>query len=164
MKTEIHPHRPFVPENAKVLILGSFPPAPHSDPETEEWYYQSKYNQFWKILKEVYGRPLRTVEEKKELFSDKGIAIADIFLEIERVGKGNTDQHLSVIEYNDKALKKIFRDCNFQTIFFTSHFVGKEFSRMFPALQGEYLPSPSPRFARMSLQEKIAIYREKLPV
>lgn len=160
---ETHPHKPFVPQNATVLILGSFPPSQHAVAGKEEWFYESKYNQFWKIIREVYHRPLETVPEKKELFTEKGIAIADIFLTITRTGKSNSDQHLKVIEYNDEALKKIFGKQKFSTIFFTSKFVEKHFSKLFPGIKGTSLPSPSPRFAKMTLAEKIDIYREKLP-
>lgn len=160
---ETHPHKPFVPENATILILGSFPPSQHTVAGKDEWFYESRYNQFWKIMRDVYHRPLETVAEKKKLFAEKGIAIADIFLEITRTGKSNSDQHLKVIEYNDEALKKIFGKHNIKSVFFTSKFVEKHFSRLFPNIKGTSLPSPSPRYAKMSLGEKINVYRERLP-
>lgn len=162
-KKETHPHAAFVPVNATILIIGSFPPAQHSNPENDEWYYQSKRNQFWKIFREIYQKPLQTVAEKKQLFSEKGIAITDLFLEIERTGKGNSNQLIKVIKYNENCLKHLFEKQQFRKILFTSQFVASHFSKIFPEIKGENLPSPSPRFARMSIQEKIEVYRKYLP-
>jgi hypoxanthine-DNA glycosylase len=165
---EIHPHKPFVPPNAKVLIVGSFPGKDHSaSPEVnkkDEWFYASKRNQFWNILRGVYNEELLTTEDKKKLFTDHGIAIADILLKVRRKEKNNQDTNLEIIEYNDKALGKLLKQHSFTAIYFTSRFVEKHFKKLFPFTDnGECLPSPSPRYARMSLQEKINYYREKLP-
>ena len=62
------------------------------------------------------------------------------------------DSNLEVIEFNDKAIKTILQNPNIKSIFFTSKFVEKEFMKLFPEMKiGECLPSPSPRYARMSL-------------
>lgn len=166
--TEIHPHLPFVPGNATVLILGSFPGKDHSaSPEVNkknEWFYASKRNQFWNILRGVYNEELLTTEDKKKLFTRHGIAIADILLKVKRKEKNNLDTNLEIIEYNDKALNKLLKQESFQTIYFTSRFVEKHFKKLFPFVtNGECLPSPSPRYAKMSLSEKIAWYKKKLP-
>jgi hypothetical protein len=68
------------------------------------------------------------------------------------------------VELNDKAIKIVLQNPNIKSIFFTSKFVEKAFMKMFPeTMIGECLPSPSPRYARMSLQEKINHYKLKLP-
>lgn len=74
------------------------------------------------------------------------------------------DSNLEVVEFNDKAIEIILRNQNIKSIFFTSKYVEKAFLKLFPTITvGESLPSPSPRFARMSLAEKINYYKEKLP-
>lgn len=162
---EIHPHKPFVPPNAKVLILGSFPGKGHASSESaNEWFYASKRNQFWNIMRGVYNEALITTEDKKKLFVNHGIAIADVFLKIRRKEDNNQDSNLEIIAYNDKALKKILDDNKFESVFFTSKLVEKHFLKLFPSFRnGECLPSPSPRYARVSLQEKIDFYKRKLP-
>lgn len=162
---EIHPHQAFVPKNTKVLILGSFPGKDHSDVEgKDEWFYASKRNQFWKIMRGVYNLPLLTTQEKKDCFSEKGIAVTDIFLKVKRKENNNLDGNLEIIEYNSKAIQSILILPNLHSIFFTSQFVEKQFRKLFPSIEmGESLPSPSPRYARMSLQEKIDYYKNKLP-
>jgi hypoxanthine-DNA glycosylase len=162
---EIHPHKPFVPPNARVLILGSFPGKNHATPlSVDEWFYASKRNQFWNIMRGVYNEELITTEDKKNLFAKHRIAIADVFLKIRRKENNNQDSNLEIVAYNDKALKKILNENKFDAIFFTSKLVEKHFLNLFPSIKnGECLPSPSPRYARMSLEEKINVYKKKLP-
>ncbi len=162
---ETHPHKLFIPINATVLILGTFPGKHNVQVEgQDEWFYSSKRNQFWTIIRRVYQEELKTTAEKKELFTRKGIAIGDIFLKIKRVENNNSDSSLEVIEYNDKEIEKAILENSLNIVFTTSHFVAKEFKKLFPAFKKiEALPSPSPRYARMTLEDKIAFYKKKLP-
>ena len=166
MNIETHPFKPFIPSGATVLIVGSFPgrDITQGNIPNDKWFYGTKRNQFWDIISSVYGTQLKTTEDKKELFNKAGIAIADMFLTIKRKDENNSDMSLEVVTYNDKAIRKILAQTSFQHIFFTSKFVEKHFLKMFPEVRnGESLPSPSPRYARMSKQEKVAYYKLKLP-
>lgn len=165
LEIETHPHKLFVPPNATVLILGTFPGKNNVQVEgQDEWFYSSKRNQFWTIIRGVYEEELKTTAEKKELFTLKRIAIGDIFLKIKRIENNNSDSSLEVIEYNGKEIEKAIEQNSFNFVFTTSQFVAKEFKKLFPTIKNiDALPSPSPRYARMSLDEKITIYKEKLP-
>ena len=166
MKIETHPFKPFVPANATVLIVGSFPGRDITQKKLskDDWFYGTKRNQFWNIISGVYDIELKTAADKKQLFTAKGIAIADIILHARRNAINNSDTNLEVIAYNDKAIKKILAHASFKYIFFTSKFVEKHFLKIFPGIKnGECLPSPSPRYARMSMKEKIEIYKKMLP-
>lgn len=163
---ETHPFKAFIPENAVIIIVGSFPgkEVTHKVITDDEWFYGSKRNQFWKILSGVYETDLPARKEKQTLFKKYGIGMADIFLRIKRKDGNNMDSNLEVIEFNDKAIKLILKNHNIKKIFFTSKFVEKNFMKLFPDIKiGECLPSPSPRYARMSMAEKINYYRTKLP-
>ena len=165
-RIETHPFGPFVPPKATVLIIGSFPgrDITQGNDATDTWFYGTSRNQFWDIISSVYGTELKTTKEKKQLFNKAGIAIADIFLTVRRRKENNSDTDLEVVTYNDKTLRKILEGTSFKNIFFTSKFVEKHFLKIFPAItDGECLPSPSPRYARMSKQQKIAYYKNKLP-
>ncbi|MEE3475906.1 MAG: uracil-DNA glycosylase family protein, partial [Candidatus Cryptobacteroides sp.] len=52
MQTEPHPFEPFLPANAKVLRLGSFPP------QEKRWsikfYYPNFINDMWRIIGLVF--------------------------------------------------------------------------------------------------------------
>ena len=163
---ETHPFKAFIPENVTVIIVGSFPgkEVKHKILSEEEWFYGSKRNQLWKIISGVYLTDLQTSTEKQNLFKKHGIGMVDIFLKVKRKEDNNMDSNLEVIEYNDKAIKSILKNQSIKKIFFTSKFVEKEFMKLFPEIKiGECLPSPSPRYARMSLREKINYYKSKLP-
>ncbi len=164
IKIETHPHKVFVPPVASVIIIGSFPGRGHSVENENEWFYESKRNQFWKIISAVYQTELPDVKQKKKLFREKGIAIGDLFYKANRMNDNNSDNSLQVIEYNDRELSKIFKRKQFRCVFFTSKFIEKEFKRLFPFMENiACLPSPSPRVATISLDEKIKAYKIMLP-
>ena len=162
---ETHPHKLFVPLNSTVLILGTFPGKNNVQVEGKaEWFYSSKRNQFWTIIRGVYEEELQTVAQKKDLFSRKGIAIGDIFLKIKRKENNNSDNSLEVVEYNDLEILKLLQQNSIKHIFTTSQFVLKEFKKLFPDFKNiDALPSPSPRYARMNMEQKIDFYMKKLP-
>lgn len=163
---ETHPFKAFIPENVTTLIIGSFPgkEVTHKILNEEEWFYGSKRNQLWKIISGVYGTDLKTRSEKQNLFKKYGIGMVDIFFRVKRKEDNNMDSNLEIIEYNDKAINSILKDQSIKKIFFTSKFVEKTFMKLFPEIKvGECLPSPSPRYAMMTLAEKINYYKSKLP-
>ena len=163
---ETHPFKAFIPEKVTVIIVGSFPgkEVTHKILSEEEWFYGSKRNQLWKIISGAYGTDLQTRTEKQNLFKKHGIGMVDIFLKVKRKEDNNMDSNLEIIEYNDKAIKSIIKNPSIKKIFFTSKFVEKTFLKLFPEIKiGECLPSPSPRYARMSMAEKINYYKLKLP-
>lgn len=166
---ETHPFKPFVPKNAKYLILGSFTGRFYKE-NSYDWYYGTKRNQFWSILELAYNTKLTTKEEKQELFETLGIALTDIIYKCERKLGNNLDMNLTNITYNTKAIAEILKKNKIQKVYFTSRFVEKHFSKVFRNLVEEYndmefvtLPSPSPRYAQVSLKDKAAIYKSALP-
>lgn len=145
-ETEDHPFPPCVPDNATVLIIGSFPGMEQVKNKTnkDEWFYSAVDNLFWVILSSVYKTELKTVENKKELFKKHGIGITDIFLKIQRKQPSNLDKYLIAIEYNDKEINSILQTSKIKSILFTSKFVEKHFQKKFPEIKiTQCLPSPS---------------------
>ena len=164
---EIHPFGNFVPKNIRYLMLGSFVTKP-SNPY--EWFYANGRNQFWPIMREVYGFDFKTKEQQQNLFTKLEMALSDIILSCERRKNSNLDMNLFNIVYNEKALKTIINDNAVEKIFFTSRHVEKLFRKQFreviekcPEIELVTLPSPSPRYAAMSKVDKIARYKEVLP-
>lgn len=49
---EVHPFPPFLPENARVLVLGTFPPA--EGKRAMDFYYPNFQNDMWRILGIIY--------------------------------------------------------------------------------------------------------------
>ena len=168
---ETHVFGKFVPKNAKYLILGSFPvKGTTTDPEEYNWFYVNKRNQFWPILEQVYERELKDKKDKLELFSELGIAITDIILSCERKGGSNLDNNLTNIVINSEMIENIIYNEKVEKIYFTSAFVETLFYRYFKHIISSYpqielvrLPSPSPRYALMSIYEKTEVYKKLLP-
>ncbi len=170
---QTHPFGAFAPPGATSLLLGSFTGKEAFDPRTKGsyvWFYCTPRNQFWPILREVYGARLQTREEMEELFTALGIAIADIVYQCERRGRNSLDTNLTNIVYATEEITRVLENNPIAKIFFTSQWVEARFKRVFkqdidrhPAIELVALPSPSPRYARMSLAQKVDRYRELLP-
>ncbi len=111
MTIETHPLAPFTPSNAKVLILGSFPP-----PQTRwkmPFYYPNFNNDFWRIMGLVFfdnkDKFINTADksfyqDKIERFlTDVGIAISDTAYQVKRLQNNASDKFLEVITPMDVA-------------------------------------------------------------
>lgn len=162
---ETHPFGSFVPKNAWYLILGSFPGRQKYD-----WFYGNPRNHFWQILQKIYRTKLASRKDKQRLLGKLGIAITDIIYKCRRSRQMNSDLNLVSIVYNTSAIKKILQENKIKKIFFTSRFVEKKFKsifhpliEMYPNIKTVTLPSPSPRFAKMSFEQKAKEYKRLLP-
>ena len=164
-KIETHPFAAFVPPRMRCLILGSFPGKEQTKGSLDEnaWFYGAPLNQLWRILEKVYDRELKTKEAKQILFRQAGIGITDVFKSVVRKSGSNLDDNLEIIEYNKDEIKRILSDFRPQVLC-TSRFVEKEFKKMFPAYPAvDVLRSPSPRYFRITIEQKAEIYKTKLP-
>jgi len=106
---EYHPLRPFLPENARVLFLGSFPP------QRKRWcmdfYYPNFINDHWRIEGAVFfGDRNRFVDEEHKRFrlddivafcQEKGVAFFDTSTAIRRLQDNASDKFLEVVEPTD---------------------------------------------------------------
>ncbi len=162
---EEHPFEAFIPDNMKVLIIGSFPGRTQTvQPiDKEAWFYGAPRNQFWRILEIVYNQPLKTRKEKEMLFQKAGIGITDIIQSCIRKEGTNDDNNLEVRNYNTEIISRLLSD--FQPrVLFTSRFVEKLFRKFFKDYPDTCtLPSPSPRYFRINIEEKAWIYKRILP-
>ncbi len=166
---ETHPFGDYIPENVQYLMLGSFTGKNVPIELGYDWYYGTKRNQFWKILESVYSRDLSTKEQKVSLFSELKMALSDIIKQCERKKGSNLDNNLINIIYNFDAIENILIKNQIKKVFFTSRFVESKFRKLFKSMSKfEYiefvtLPSPSPRYAKLSVGEKAKIYESLLP-
>jgi len=162
---ELHLFKPFIPQDPKYLLLGTFT-APLKGNNQYEWYYCTKRNQFWSIVEAVYDTELESVSKKQELFARLKIAITDTILKCERVSGNSSDSNLENLELNSEVISEIIDKHNIEAIFFTSKFASSIFLKNFKEysdIKKIVLPSPSPRYARISKEEKIEIYKKLLP-
>ena len=165
---ETHPFGIFMPPKARYLLLGSFTGKLIDD--SYDWFYTNGRNQFWPILEQVYNLELRDKKIKQELFSKLNMGIGDIIYQCERRYGTNLDNNLINITYNIKPIKIALQNNQIRKIFFTSRFVEIKYKKVFKdVVQSSAkidlitLPSPSPRYAQMSKEEKIKRYTKLLP-
>ena len=104
MTTELHPLGFFLPENTRLLMLGSFPP-----PKARwsmDFYYPNIQNDMWRILglifygnKDAFLRDKKAFsEEKAKAFCrEKGIGIGDTAMEVIRLKANASDKFLEVV-------------------------------------------------------------------
>ena len=114
---ERHPFEPFLPGNAGVLFLGSFPPQPKR--WSMEFYYPNFINDFWRIIGLVFFEdrdrfvdvPAKTfkLQEIKGFCNEKGIALYDAATVVRRLKDNASDKFLEVVEPTDipALLRKI---------------------------------------------------------
>ena len=110
---ERHPFNPFLPADAVVLMLGSFPP------QRKRWsmdfFYPNMQNDMWRIFGLIFfgDKDHFILNEKKafdkekivELLLNKGIALYDTASAVRRLQDNASDKFLEVAEATDiKAL------------------------------------------------------------
>jgi hypoxanthine-DNA glycosylase len=163
---EKHPFAPYVPQQSRILILGSFPGRESTQTKREnDWFYCASRNQFWKIIESVFDQVLVTTSAKQELFKQRNIAITDIIESCERRDNKNSDDNLVNKVYNNIAITNIITQNPIKKILFTSKSVYLEFLENFDKPNGielVVLPSPSPVYRRMNLNDKTNVYRSQL--
>lgn len=104
---ECHPFKPFLPKEAKVLMLGSFPP-----PQKRwamDFYYPNKTNDMWRIMGLMfYGDKNKFFQDGKydlssiqKFASSEGIAFYDAATKVVRLKGNASDQFLKVVDRID---------------------------------------------------------------
>lgn len=176
---ETHPFEPFVPSNARVLIMGTFPPQPKR--WAMDFYYPNRTNDFWPMMGLIFfndrdaliDREHKTfrLERIKELLEREGIAMSDTGYRVRRLKNNASDKFLEIVEpVNLPALLE--RMPNLQSIVTTGEKAAQviaELTETEPPKMGEYvvtasglkiwrMPSTS-RAYPLPLAEKAAFYR-----
>lgn len=117
---EEHPWAPFIPDGAKVLIMGTFPPGEHR--WSMKFYYPNPTNDFWRIMsliflgdkEALYDKEARKfdLEGVKRLAAEHHIALNDTGYRVRRLKGNASDKFLEIIEPVDlKGLFSKMPDC-----------------------------------------------------
>lgn len=118
--SEKHPLEPFLPEKARLLLLGSFPP-PHKR-WSMEFYYPNLQNDMWRIFGILFfeDRDHFLTSDRKafdrdrivEFLTGKGIALYDTASVVRRLKENASDQFLEILEPADLGvLLRRLPDC-----------------------------------------------------
>ena len=117
---EEHPLEPFLPANAKLLMLGSFPP--QKKRWSMDFFYPNLQNDMWRIFgllffddKEHFLLPGKKAFNKEyliEFLTEKGIALYDTATSVRRLQDNASDKFLEVVEpTNIRLLLKQLPQC-----------------------------------------------------
>lgn len=117
LEIEQHPWEPFLPSNAKLLLLGSFPPPRKR--RSMDFYYPNITNDFWKIVGSIFfDDSFRFIIKSEKRFNlpqitdfleNRGIALYDVAAAVIRKENNASDLHLHIVEPTDikKLLSRI---------------------------------------------------------
>lgn len=160
----IHPYKPYIPEGATKLIIGTMPPFRFCTSGGRElhdydvdFYYGSRDNYFWKLISEVTGTTLEfvntteAVNQRKQLLQELHIGITDIVDScIHRNGKSDD---ASLISLEPKPLDKLLLEHpNIEELIYTSRAEVKKLINRFFADKG-----PHPRRNDNTWEESVWI-------
>lgn len=144
-----HPIPPLFDENAKILILGSFPSVKSRECG---FYYGHPQNRFWKVTAFVFGEEVtRTVEEKRSMILRNNVALWDVIASCDITG--SSDSSIKNVVPND--VKRVINSSNVQKIYVN----GKKAKSLYDkylekelGITAVCLPSTSPANASWSLE------------
>lgn len=151
---------PIINSQSKILILGTMP----GEKSLElQQYYGNRGNQFWKIMFEMFGKPLSNdYSERLNLLEEKHIALWDVLQYCER--EGSLDSNIKNELPNDFELfYKTYP--NIKAVLFSSKnamayydkYVGRK-----PHLDYYVLPSPSGANATKTFAQKLEEWKDKI--
>ncbi|MBO4774101.1 MAG: uracil-DNA glycosylase family protein [Bacteroidales bacterium] len=111
MTVERHPLQPFLPEKARVLFLGSFPPPRNR--WCMDFFYPNFINDHWRIEGLVFfgdknhfvdtGHKTFRLPEIVEFLNKKGIGYFDTATAVRRLKENASDNFLEIVEPTDIA-------------------------------------------------------------
>ena len=145
-----HPFGPLYDGNSRVLILGSFPSVRSRE---QNFFYGHPQNRFWKVVAAVFGQPVpQTVEEKKLLILDNGLALWDSIASCEITG--SSDASIRNVRANDISI--ILNSCSIERIYCNgrkSHELYQKYIEPETGREAVCLPSTSPANAKWTLEK-----------
>jgi hypoxanthine-DNA glycosylase len=156
----VHPFDPIVFGDTETLILGAFPSKQSFE---NAFYYAHPRNQFWPILSRITGYPIVNRDQKIWLLKEMQLGVWDMIARCSR--ENSLDSSLEDEVVNDiPALLE--RYPTIERIAFTGRKAEALWQTHYGHLEIEtiYLPSPSPAYASMTLEQKATAWREALGI
>jgi TDG/mug DNA glycosylase family protein len=155
---------PIVSANASVLILGSMPSEASL---LRQQYYGHPRNAFWPIMSALLSSPPELCYQlHKEILMENGIAVWDVLQSCSRSGSSDSNIKQTSIRINDLAGFFAENKC-IKQVFFNGKMAEKLYKqRILPVLYHRFtyleyhcLPSTSPAYASLKLEQKIEAWK-----
>ncbi|MGZ8135993.1 MAG: DNA-deoxyinosine glycosylase [Methylococcaceae bacterium] len=155
---------PIVSNNAKVLILGSMP---GEISLLKQQYYAHPRNAFWPIMAALFGLGVEDCyQRRKEILMANGVAVWDVLQSCNRLGSLDAKIQMESIKINDLVCF-FARYGVIRHVFFNGGMAEKvyrkyvlpEVTHRFDSLRYHRLPSTSPAYASVNLEQKIEAWK-----
>ena len=147
---QTHEFAPVYDEHSRILILGTFPSVKSRE---QRFYYGHPQNRFWKVLASLTRWPQipQTIEEKKQMLLQNGIAIWDVIQSCDIAG--SSDSSIKNVVPSD--IGSILKDSGIKRIYANGNMAKKLYEKYILPETGVPiigLPSTSPANAAYSLE------------
>ena len=147
---QTHEFAPVYDEHSRILILGTFPSVKSRE---QRFYYGHPQNRFWKVLTSLTRWPQipQTIEEKKQMLLQNGIAIWDVIQSCDIAG--SSDSSIKNVVPSD--IGSILKDSGIKRIYANGNMAKKLYEKYILPETGVPiigLPSTSPANAAYSLE------------
>ena len=162
--SDIDGFAPIVSSDASVLILGTMPSEASL---RRQQYYGHPRNAFWPIMSALFDSdPALCYERRKEILMENGIAVWDVLKSCNRLGSLDSKIKLATIRTNDLAC--FFAEYkDIKRVYFNGRMAEKLYQRRilptlnhrFSYLDYQCLPSTSPAYASLNLEQKIEAWK-----
>ena len=152
-----HDFEPVFDENSKVLILGTFPSVKSRE---NQFYYGHPQNRFWKVIAGLTECEVpQTIEEKKKLLLEHGIAIWDVIESCDIIGSSDS----SIKNVVPADIERVVANSKIQNIYANGGTAKKLYEKYSQKKTGREiigLPSTSPANAAYSLERLLECWQE----
>lgn len=152
-----HDFEPVFDENSKVLILGTFPSVKSRE---NRFYYGHPQNRFWKVIAGLTESEVpQTIEEKKKLLLEHGIAIWDVIESCDIIGSSDS----SIKNVVPADIERVVANSKIQNIYAnggTAKKLYEKYSQKKTGWEIIGLPSTSPANAAYSLERLLECWQE----
>lgn len=152
-----HDFEPVFDENSKVLILGTFPSVKSRE---NQFYYGHPQNRFWKVIAGLIESEVpQTIEEKKKLLLEHGIAIWDVIESCDIIGSSDS----SIKNVVPADIERVVANSKIQNIYANGGTAKKLYEKYSQKKTGREiigLPSTSPANAAYSLERLLECWQE----
>jgi G:T/U-mismatch repair DNA glycosylase len=164
LSSELHPWNWYVPQGAKSVIVGTFPPTENR--WSFNFFYPNRHNHFWPILAHIAGRELQSfageeaVAERKSILQDLQVGVVDMGRAIYRKASCSSDENLHVIRYTD-IFRMLDEYPSIRKLIFTSSTGNVNAVRWFKDYlteNGQFYPlpkGPRPLYRKLQLRGKL---------
>ena len=152
-----HDFEPVFDENSKVLILGTFPSVKSRE---NQFYYGHPQNRFWKVIAGLTESDVpQTIEEKKKLLLEHGIAIWDVIESCDIIGSSDS----SIKNVVPADIERVVANSKIENIYANGGTAKKLYEKYSQKKTGREiigLPSTSPANAAYSLERLLECWQE----